>query len=262
MLLAVDVGNTQTHLGVFDQESLIHQWRASTDPRRSADELALMFGEFLALVDLSFSRAISGVAIASVVPPATQQLREMTERYFGFPAIVVEPGVKTGIAVLTDNPKDVGADRICNAVGAHALWPGTAVVIVDFGTAVKVEALTAAGEFRGGAIAPGIEISAAALFAAAARLTRVEYVAPPSAIGRNTVAAVQSGIIFGTAGLVDGLVERVVAELGGSARIIATGGLASVVKDHCKTIELIEPALTLIGLRHIYELNADAGSET
>ena len=256
MLLAVDVGNTQTHLGVFDRDSLIHQWRASTNPRRSADELALMFGEFLSLVDLSFSRAITGVAIASVVPPATQQLREMTERYFGFPAIVVEPGVKTGIAVLTDNPKEVGADRICNAVAAHALWPGTAVVIVDFGTAVKVEAVTAEGEFRGGAIAPGMEISAAALFAAAARLTRVEYVAPPAAIGRNTVTAVQSGIIFGTAGLVDGLVERVVAELGGSARIVATGGLANVVKDHCRTIELIEPALTLIGLRHIYELNA------
>lgn len=257
MLLAVDVGNTQTHLGVFENDELVHEWRASTDARRSSDELALMFGEFLGLADLSFSRQISGVCIASVVPRATQQLRDMTLRYFGFPALVVEPGIKTGIAVLTDNPKDVGADRVCNAVAAHHLWPDDAVVIVDFGTAIKVEALTAKGEFLGGAIAPGLEIAATALFSTAARLTRVELTAPPAAIGRSTVSALQSGIIFGTAALVDGLVGRVVSELGGRAKVIATGGLAGIVKSHCKTIEGVEPTLTLIGLRLIFDRNAE-----
>ena len=256
MLLAVDVGNTSTHIGVFDKDKLVHEWRASTDARRSADEWALMFGEFLSLADLAFSKQITGVAIASVVPRATQQLREMTLRYFGFPAVVVEPGIKTGIAVLTDNPKEVGADRVCNAVAAHNLWPDEAVVIVDFGTAIKVEAITARGEFAGGAIAPGMEIAAAALFSAAARLTRVEYTTPPTAIGKSTVTALQSGIIFGTAGLVDGLVDRVIEELGGEARVIATGGLASTVMDQCETIEGIEPTLTLIGLRLIFERNA------
>lgn len=259
MLLAVDVGNTQTHLGVFDKNGLVHEWRASTDARRSADELALMFGEFLSLADLAFSKQISGLAIASVVPRTTQQLREMTLRYFGFPAVVVEPGVKTGIAVLTDNPREVGADRICNAVAAHGLFPDEACVIVDFGTAIKVEAITPRGEFIGGAIAPGMDVSATALFAAAARLTRVEFTAPPSAIGKSTVTALQSGIIFGTAGLVDGLVERVVEELGGKARVIATGGLASVVREHCATIERVEPMLTLLGLRLIFERNAEPG---
>jgi type III pantothenate kinase len=255
MLLAVDVGNTQTHLGVFDRDRLVHEWRASTDARRSADELALMFGEFLALEGLAFSKQIGGVAIASVVPRLTQQLRDMTARYFGFEAMVVEPGVKTGIAVLTDNPREVGADRICNAVAAHSLFPDEACVIVDFGTAIKVEAVTARGEFAGGAIAPGMDVSATALFASAARLTRVEYVAPSSAIGKSTVTALQSGIIFGTAGLVDGLVDRVAEELGGTARVIATGGSAPTVVDHCATIERIEPTLTLMGLRLIFDRN-------
>jgi len=257
VLLAIDVGNTQTHLGVYEKDELVHQWRASTDARRSADELALMFGEFLGLADLSFSRQITGVCIASVVPRATQQLREMTLRYFGYPALVVEPGVKTGLAVLTDNPKEVGADRICNAVAARELYPDNAVVIVDFGTAIKVEAINAAGQFLGGAIAPGMEIAATALFSAAARLTRVEFVAPPSAIGRSTVTALQSGIIFGTAALVDGLVGRVTEELEGEVKVIATGGLAPAVMSHCETIEELEPTLTLMGLRVIFDRNAD-----
>ena len=257
MLLAIDVGNTQTHLGVYDRDHLVHEWRASTDARRSADELALMFGEFLALEGLAFSKQIGGVAIASVVPRTTQQLRAMTARYFGFEAVVVEPGVKTGLAVLTDNPKEVGADRICNAVAAHALFPEEACVIVDFGTAIKVEAITSRGEFAGGAIAPGMDVSATALFAAAARLTRVEFVAPPTTIGKSTVTALQSGIIFGTAGLVDGLVDRVVDELGGTARVIATGGQASMVIDQCRTIERVEPTLTLMGLRLIFDRNVE-----
>jgi type III pantothenate kinase len=257
MLLAVDVGNTQTQLGVFQRDKLAHQWRASTDQTRTADELALMFGEFLALADLSFSRQISGVAISSVVPKATQELREMTDRYFGFPAVVVEPGTKTGIAIKTDNPREVGADRIANAVAAHAMFDGDPVILVDFGTAITVDAVTSGGEYIGGAIAPGLETSATALFSATAQIRRVELVAPPSAIGKSTVTSVQSGVVFGTAALVDGLVERVRAELGDSARVIATGGFASMVADHCKHIELVDPDLTLHGLRLIFERNAE-----
>ncbi len=258
MLLAVDVGNTQTHLGVFNQDRLEHEWRASTDARRTADELALMFGQFLSLADLSFSRQIGGVGICSVVPRATQELREMTRRYFGFEPIVVEAGVKTGISVLTENPKEVGADRIANAVGAHELYPNRAVVVVDFGTAITVDAVSAKGEYLGGAIAPGLDISATALFAATAQIRRVELVPPPSAIGKNTTASVQSGLIYGTAALVDGLVERVVDELGGDACVVATGGLAARIADHCRTVEKIEPILTLNGLRVIFERNAEA----
>jgi type III pantothenate kinase len=259
MLLAVDVGNTQTQLGVFERDKLAHQWRASTDQTRTADELALMFGEFLALADLSFSRQISGVAISSVVPKATQELREMTDRYFGFPAIVVEPGTKTGISIKTDNPREVGADRIANAVAAHAMFDGDPVILVDFGTAITVDAVTGGGEYIGGAIAPGLETSATALFSATAQIRRVELVAPTSAIGKSTVASVQSGVVFGTAALVDGLVERVREELGDSARVIATGGFAPMVADHCKYIERVDPDLTLHGLRLIFERNAEQG---
>ena len=258
MLLAADVGNTQTHLGVFKGQDLVHEWRASTDARRTADELALLFGEFLELGDLSFSRQITGVVISSVVPRATQELRTMTSTYFGFPAVVVEPGVKTGIAVLTDNPREVGADRIANAVAASRLWPGEAVVVVDFGTALTVDAISAAGEYLGGAIAPGIDTAATALFSATAQIRRVELVAPPAAIGKNTVTAVQSGILFGTAALTDGLVARIVDEMGGTAHVVATGGLAPVVVEHCRRIDRVEPTLTLNGLRIIYERNSGA----
>ncbi len=256
MLLAVDIGNTQTQIGVFQGRDLAHQWRASTDQTRTADELALMFGEFLSLADLSFSRQITGVAISSVVPKATQELREMTDRYFGFPAVVVEPGTKTGIAIKTDNPREVGADRIANAVAAHSMFDDP-VIVVDFGTAITVDAITADGEYIGGAIAPGVETAAAALFSSTAQIPRVELLPPPSAIGRNTITSVQSGVVFGTAALVDGLVERVRKELGDSAGVIATGGLAPMVIDHCRHIERIEPDLTLHGLRLIFERNAE-----
>lgn len=255
MLLAVDVGNTQTQLGVFRDEKLIHQWRSSTDQSRTADELALLFGEFLSLADLSFSRQITGLVLASVVPRSTQEIRDMTERYFGFSPVVVEPGVKTGLAILTDNPREVGADRIANAVAALHLFPGEASVVVDFGTAITVDAISARGEYLGGAIAPGIDTAASALFQSTAQIARVQLVAPTAAIGKTTITSVQAGTVFGTAGLVDGLVQRVVAELGGSARIVATGGLAPTVIEHCRTVELIEPLLTINGLRLIYERN-------
>src|ERR671919_315636 len=197
MLLAIDVGNTQTHLGVFRGDELSHEWRMSTAPDRTADELALISGQFLDLVGLSFSREITGVTICSVVPPLTQELRQMTERYFGFPAVVVEPGTRTGIAIKIDNPREVGADRVANAVAAHDLFPGEPVIVVDFGTATTLDVVSAAGEYLGGAIAPGIDTAAAGLYEATAQIRRVELKAPPTAVGRNTSAAVQSGLVYG-----------------------------------------------------------------
>jgi type III pantothenate kinase len=180
----------------------------------------------------------------------------MTERYFHFEPVVVGPGVKTGMAVLTDNPREVGADRIANAVAARALFPGEPTIVVDFGTAITVDAISEKGEYLGGAIAPGIDIAAAALFAATAQIQRVALVAPDAAIGKTTVTSVQSGVVFGTAALADGLVERVTKEIGGYAQVVATGGLASVVVEQCSRLERVEPTLTLDGLRLIFELNA------
>jgi type III pantothenate kinase len=256
VLLAIDVGNSQIHLGVFKKEELVHEWRASTQSKRTADELALMFGEFLELAELSFTSQISGVAISSVVPPITQELRAMTVRYFGFPAVVVEPGVKTGITVRTDNPKEVGADRVANAVAATHLYPDQSVIVADFGTAIKVDAISRRGEFLGGAIAAGVDTSATALFEATAQLKRVALEAPPRAIGKSTVTAVQSGVVYGSAALVDGLIERVAAELDDEARVIATGGFSSTVIEHCRRIDTGEPMLTLTGLRLIFERNS------
>ena len=256
-LLTVDVGNTQTHLGVFNGDHLTREWRASTDPARTGDELALLFRQFLRLYDLEFSE-FDGVAICSVVPRLTQELRDMVERYFGFPPLIVGPGVKTGIAVRMDNPREVGADRIANAVGAHAMFEKEPVVVVDFGTAITVDAVSAAGDYLGGAIAPGIDTAAAGLYAATAQLRRVELVAPPDAIGKSTVQAVQSGLVYGFAALVDGLIESVTKELGGDARVVATGGLAPTVIEHCHRIERFEPMLTLRGLKLIFERNASS----
>ncbi|HEV3471720.1 MAG TPA: type III pantothenate kinase [Actinomycetota bacterium] len=257
MLLAADVGNTQTHLGVFDNEELIHEWRASTDSRRTTDEWGLLFGQFLGLAGLGFNSGITGVAVCSVVPRATQELRDMAQKYFGFPPVVVEPGIKTGIAILTDNPREVGADRIANAVAAHHLFPDEPVIVCDFGTAITLDAISAKGEYLGGAIATGVDTSATALFAATAQLNRVELVAPPNAIGKTTKTSVQSGIIYGTADLVDGLVERVIKELGGHARVIATGGFAELISEHSHRLERVEARLTLLGLRLIFERNSE-----
>ncbi|MDQ3962498.1 MAG: type III pantothenate kinase [Actinomycetota bacterium] len=257
MLLAADVGNTQTHLGVFDKDELIHEWRASTDSLRTTDEWGLLFGQFLGLAGLGFDSGITGVAICSVVPRATQELREMAQKYFGFPPVVVEPGIKTGIAILTDNPREVGADRIANAVAAHHLFPDEPVIVCDFGTAITIDAISANGEYLGGAIATGVDTSATALFAATAQLNRVELIAPPNTIGKTTTTSVQSGIIYGTADLVDGLVERVIKELGGHARVIATGGFAELISEHCHRLERVEARLTLLGLRLIFERNVE-----
>jgi type III pantothenate kinase len=264
VLLAIDVGNTQTVIGLFGQDDetavrtgaerdLLDHWRISTNADRTSDELALLVQEFLGFHGFSFDEDVDGVALCSSVPSITAAVREMTQRYFGFPAIVVEPGVKTGMPILYENPKEVGPDRIADAVGAYDLYGGPTIV-VDFGTATTLEAISAEGEYLGGVILPGIEISLEALFGRAAALRKVELVEPRSVIGKNTNEAIQIGALYGFAAQVDGLAERMVAELG-EATVVATGGLASLISPYSTTITETEPWLTLHGLRLIFEKN-------
>src|SRR6266567_1290464 len=223
MLLAIDVGNTNTVMGVFEDEVLRHSWRIKTDARETADELALTFRGLLEEIP------VSGIAACSTVPAVMRELRTMLDRYYAdLPTILVEPGVRTGVSVLTDNPKEVGTDRICNTAAAHHLIGGPCIV-VDFGTSTNFDVISARGDFLGGALAPGIEISLDALAARAAQLRKVELVAPRSPIGKNTVESLQSGILYGFAGQVDGLVRRIIGEIGPVTAVIATGGLAPVI---------------------------------
>jgi type III pantothenate kinase len=253
MLLAIDSGNTQTVIGLFNGADLADHWRIATDVERTEDEYALMIQQFLGFHGFSFDAQVTGVAVASGVPRVTAALRLMTQRYFGFEALVIEPGVRTGMPILYDNPKDVGADRIANAVAAYDLYGGPSIV-VDFGTANTIDAISAKGEYLGGAIFPGIEISMDALFARAAALRRVELVAPKNVIGKSTIEAVQSGAIYGFSGQVDAVVERFEAELGDST-VVATGGQAELIMPFSRTIEHNEPWLTLHGLRIVFERN-------
>src|SRR4051794_35614458 len=253
MLLAIDVGNTNTVMGVFDGETMVHSWRIKSDARNTADELALTFRGLLA--DLP----VSGIAACSTVPAVMRELRSMLAAYYrDVRTVLVEPGVRTGVGVLTDNPKEVGTDRICNTAAAYHLVGGPCIV-VDFGTSTNFDCISARGDFLGGALAPGIEISLDALAARAAQLRKVELVAPRSPIGKNTVESLQSGILYGFAGQVDGMVRRLSAELAPedptSVHVIATGGLAALVIDHSETVTRYEPELTLIGLRLIHERN-------
>jgi type III pantothenate kinase len=227
----------------------------NTAPERTADELALAFAGFLEQQGLSFDRNVTGVVMSSVVPTATGALREMVHRYFGFPPIVVEPGVKTGMPVLTDNPKEVGSDRIVNALAAYSKYGGPAIA-VDVGTATTFDVVSERGEFLGGAIAPGIQVSARALYEKTARLLLVELTAPRSPIGHSTVEALQSGLVYGYAAMVDGMVERIAKELGSPA-VVITGGLAPVILEECRTVDHHEPWLTLEGLRLVFEKNAE-----
>ena len=267
MLLTIDAGNTQTVVGLFRGHELVDHWRIATDADRTSDELALMVQQFLGFHGFSFAaprldegelaptekQSITGVAICSGVPRVTAELRTMTERYFGFPALVLEPGVRTGMPILYDNPKEVGADRIANAVGAYDLFGGP-TIIVDFGTATTIEAVSAAGEYLGGAIFPGVEIAMDALFGRAAGLRRVELQPPKHVIGKSTAESIQSGTIYGFSAQVDGLVDRFVAELGECA-VVATGGLADLIAPHARSVQHYEPWLTLYGLRIIFERN-------
>lgn len=257
MLLAVDVGNTQTVIGVFDRDRLEQHWRISSQGDRTPDETALIFQGLLGQAGLSFTRQISGVVISSVVPRMTQSLREMTERYFRFPPVVVEPGTRTGLSILVDNPKEVGADRVVNAVAAGAMYGGPCMV-VDFGTATTVDAVGPNGEYLGGAIAPGVEISLNALVAHGAQLRRVEFTPPRSVVGKSTDEAIRSGVIFGFAGQVDAIVDRMREELGAETPVIVTGGLAPVIAPQMRNKTKHEPWLTLLGLRIVYDRNAEA----
>lgn len=250
-LLAIDVGNTHTVLGLFDGDRLGESWRVATDAKRSADELALLVRGLL-----TDSARVSGIAVASGVPAVLHELRVMCARYYpGVPLVVVEPGTRTGVPILTDNPREVGADRIVNALAAYQLYGGPAVV-VDFGTSTNLDVISARGEFLGGVIAPGIEISLDAMAARGAQLFKVELLRPRSVIGKSTVECLQAGIIYGVAGQVDGLVRRILAELPGQVSVIATGGLAGLVLAECATVRYHEPNLTLRGLQLIYAKNA------
>jgi type III pantothenate kinase len=253
MLLTVDVGNTNTVLGIFDGEKLVKSWRVKTDPRTTADELWLQFN---ALVT---GYKLTGLAICSTVPATLRELRTMISTYYSeIPTTIVEPGTKTGVQLLVDNPKEIGADRIVNTLAAHTLYGGPAIV-VDFGTSTNLDVVSPNGEFLGGALAPGIEISVDALASRAAQLRKVELIRPKSVIGKNTVEALQSGTIFGFAGQVDGLVDRITAELvrdyDEAPTVIATGGLAPLIIGVAETIDEFEPDLTLIGLRLIHAKN-------
>lgn len=260
MLLAIDVGNTNIVLGLYDQDdeaavTPVRDWRMRSDPRMTADEMSLTMRGLLG----DYVDRVTGIAALSTVPALLRELRVMLGRYFGdVPRVVVEPGVRTGVPLLVDNPREVGADRVINTMAAHHLH-ATNCVVVDFGTSTNVDAISAKGEFLGGAFAPGIEISLDALTSRAAQLRKVELVRPRSVIGKNTVDCLQSGILFGFAGQVDGLVRRIVDELeaaqGGPTTVLATGGLAPLVVAESSTITHHVPDLTLLGLRLVHGRN-------
>jgi type III pantothenate kinase len=251
VLLCIDIGNTNTVLATFEGEKIIHAWRVKTDSRSTADELGLMFRGLLAGDNV----AVSGIAACSTVPAALRALRTMLERYYpAVPTVIVEPGVKTGVQLAIDNPKEVGSDRVVNTLAAFTLFGGPSIV-VDFGTSTNFDVVSARGEFLGGVLAPGIEISVDALAARAAQLRKVELIRPPHVIGKNTVECLQSGIVYGFAGQVDGVVRAIIEELGEPRAVVATGGLAITVLEQCRSITHHEPMLTLIGLRLIFERN-------
>jgi type III pantothenate kinase len=253
MLLAIDVGNTNTVLGVYTGVSLTRHFRVESSRTRTADEYGILFRSLFETSGLD-TRGIDAAICSSVVPPLSDTMVQTVRAYFRVEPLLVGPGIKTGMPLLVDQPREVGADRIVNAVAAYERVRG-GLIVVDFGTATTADCVSPRGEYLGGVIAPGMVISADALFRAAAKLPRVEFVKPKSALGKNSVHALQSGIVFGYVGLVDGLVERLKAEVGFPCAVLATGGLAGVVSSESRTIETTDEFLTLEGLRILHERN-------
>lgn len=253
MLLVIDVGNTNMVLGVYKDTELLDHWRISTDRQRTTDEYGVLIRELFYLNDLR-ADDINAIIISSVVPPVVPTLERMCQRYFGLSPLLIGPGVKTGMDIRYDNPRDVGADRIVNAVAAYEKYGGP-VIIVDFGTATTFCAVDAKGVYLGGSICPGIGISTEALVQRTAKLPRIELKRTDSVICRNTIESMQAGVFYGFVGQVEGIVSRMRRELDMSARVVATGGLAVVIAPATKTIDVVEPMLTLEGLRIIYERN-------
>lgn len=253
MLLTMDVGNTQVVMGIFDGEELKAHWRLSTQRERTRDEYRTLVRSIVSLDGFS-TADLHGAAIASVVPLATSALRNIASDVASGPTVVVEPGIKTGLPILIDNPREVGADRVMNSVAALRKY-GAPAIVVDFGTSTNFDVVSGNGEYLGGAICPGLEVSQDALIGATAALRRVELVPPRAVIGKGTVEAIQSGLLFGHAGMVDGIVTRMLDMLAGPAQVVATGGLAPTIVPHCHAVDIVDEFLTLDGLRMIFELN-------